>query len=348
MRTYIYWLWKAISIFIPLVTFLFLIGLVAVELTPLGPRFRLLIFIVPAAALISTILTKTLPPIRLRKRRAEDPPTRRRGRESLAISALLSIMLIVAVIIMPTTIERLSRTDDARAALSSFAIQHDPAVSPDSLELTLAEFERARRSLAEEWTVPPEIPPVSLQLLPDIEAYRQLRNESWSTGFALCEESGAKIVVPVEITSGVLDEYHHSGTPTHEMAHGMMCQILGQRAFLSIQLWFHEGIAQLYQNQGMTKLFDRAFNRAIVWWKRDALPPPEKFCDYDLREPGADIELFYQTALEFVRSLEASHGRRTLNATIEDVSEGDPFDHSLKDRLGGVCPDLYAEWTESL
>ena len=293
-------LWEAISLLVPLLTFTFIFGLVAVELIPLGPSSRFLAFIVPAIAVVAALLMKTLPSVsagKLRRGGRARFGLRLYSRERIALFALMSMFLIAAAVIIPTTIERLSRTDDARIALRSFTLIRHPAVDIHNLERTLAELERARRSFSEEWMIPDDAPPITLQLFPDIESYRQIRDERWSTGFVRCKGGGVTIVVPVEKTAGMLDEYSHSGTPTHEMAHAMMCQTLGQEGFFSIQLWFHEGMAQFYQNQNLTKLFDRAFNRTSVWLKRDSLPPPDRFCDYQLDGTGSEIALFYQDVL---------------------------------------------------
>ena len=338
------WLWIAISVAVPFVTFLFLFGLVAVELIPLGSQFGLLLVVVPFIALMVTVLIKVLPAlIPLRRRRAGIS-----SREQAAIFGLLALVIIAAALITPTTIERLSRNEDAKAAIRHFAIEHDPGVELGSLERTLAEFERARRRMSEEWTVQPDAPPISLEILQDMETYRQIRHEDWSTGFAICRERGIVIVVPVEGESGVMNEYDRSDTPRHEMVHGMMCQILGQEAYFSIQLWYHEGLAQLYQNDKLTNLFDRVFNRLDVWLNRDRLPSPERFCDYRLDGSDPDVRLFYQTSWEFVRSLESARGRADLNAIVTDVAAGDTFERSMERRLGGVCADLYAEWREIL
>ena len=342
------WLWKAISVAVPFVTFLFLIGLTAVELIPLGPGFGMLAFIVPVMAVVATILIKVIPAISAgSRRRAQARPARRR-RELLALIPLLALLVIAAAIIAPTMFDRLSRNADAKSALDSFVLEQRQDVEAHGLERTLAELERARRSLSEEWTVPDDAPPISLEILQDIESYRRTRDEGWSTGFVMCNEDGVTIVVPAESASGMLREYQHSGTPMHEMTHSVICQIVGREAFFSIQLWFHEGMAQFYQNEPATKLFDRAFNRIIVWLKRDDLPSPERFCDYRLDGPGHEIELFYQTSWEFVRSLEAESGRATINAIVTDIAAGETFDHGMERRLGGVCADLYAKWTESL
>ena len=280
------WLWRALSVTIPFITFLFLFGLTALELIPLGPEFGLLLVIVPFIALMATALIKIFPAL---------PPIRRRRavggvstRERMALYALLTLAVIALAIITPTTIERLSRNEDAKAALLHFQIKHDPGVELPSLERTLAEFERARRSLSQEWTIPPEAPPVSLEILQDLETYRQLREEKWSTGFVVCRESGVVIVVPVEAESGVVSEYDRSDTPRHEMAHAMMCQVLGQEAYFSIQLWYHEGLAQFYQYDKLTNLFDRAFNRLDVWWNRERSAAARKILRLPARrlQPG--------------------------------------------------------------
>ncbi len=342
------WLWNAVSVLIPFITFVFLLGLAAVEFIPLGPGFRLLALIVPAISAIAVALIKIIPTFSARNRPGESRSHGTLRREIPALLSLLALSILVVAMIIPTTIGRFSRSQDAQMALKSFALEYDPDVDLNSLEQTLAEFERARRTLAQDWTIPPEKPPVSLEILRNIEAYRQTRDESWSIGFLRCEQDKVTIVVPVESDSGVLREYQHTGAPMHETTHAVMCQILGQEAFFSMGLWFHEGMAQLYQNKPASRIFDRAANRIMVWLNRNSLLQPEKFCDYQLEGSGTEIDIFYQTALEFARSLEATYGNHALSAIIEDVSNGATFDDSLEHRLGGVCMELYTEWKRSL
>ena len=338
------WLWRAISVIVPFITFLFLFGLIALELIPLGPGTGTLVFIVPVMAAVAVALIKIIPALPARTRRGE------RGfiGEIPILLSLLALFIVAAAMIIPTTIGRFSRGEDAAMALRSFKLKYDAGVDLRGLEQTLAEFERARRSLAEEWTIPPEKPPISLEILQDVQAYRQTRDESWSTGFLRCEEGAVTIVVPVESDHGALREYQHAGTPMHEMVHGAMCRILGQEAYFSVQLWFHEGMAQLYQNKPAGRIFERAANRIEVWWNRDRLPSPERFCDYQLDGSARDVRLFYQTSWEFVRALEDRYGRAVLNAIVTDVAAGATFDQSAERRLGGVCDHLYAEWRERL
>ena len=244
--------------------------------------------------------------------------------------------------------ERISRSDDADSALRSFAPFYDPGIDDHRLERTLAEFERARRSLAKEWSVPAGTPPITLYLFKGIDEYRESRGLNWSSGYAECRRNEVVIAVPLEEASSLLNEEHHSGIPLHEMVHGIMCQLTGQGAYRSIPAWFHEGIAQFYENSGRTKFMERALNRTGVWWKRDNLLASDAFCSGWREIPRVAVALFYQTSWEFVRSLESKHGRRAINSIIYDVTEGAAFEDSLTRRLGGTCTTLYKEWVKSL
>ena len=55
------------------------------------------------------------------------------------------------------------------------------------------------------------------------------------------------------------------------MVHATWCQSLGRSSFESIPRWFHEGMAQWYENQGWRQFPDRAMNRGAVWMDRGNL-----------------------------------------------------------------------------
>ena len=72
----------------------------------------------------------------------------------------------------------------------------------------------------------------------------------WSGGYTSCQEEGVTVGVPLENASNVLEELPASRTPLHEMVHATWCQSLTRDLFRSIPRWFHEGMAQWYENEG--------------------------------------------------------------------------------------------------
>ena len=187
-----------------------------------------------------------------------------------------------------------------------------------------------------------------LHLFQDIGEYRKSTGSNWSSGFAMCQEDAVIIGVPLEEASNLLNEDPHSGTPMHEMVHGMMRQFLGHTSYTSIPSWFHEGVAQFYGNLEASRIADRVLNRITVWLDRENLLESEVFCEQRVNGPRSKVVIFYRTSWEFVRSLEAEYGRHTINAIIDDVSNGVPFDASLTGRPGRTCTVLYEEWAQSL
>ena len=135
-----------------------------------------------------------------------------------------------------------------------------------------------------------------------------------------------------------------------------MCRSLGARAFHLVPLWYHEGMAQLHEDEGFHRTMKRAWVRVSTWLNRRGLPDPESFCGNPGPESPGDVALFYSAAHEFVRSLEARRGRAVLDAVVAGMGSGAAirdagtvgvFEDSLRDRLGGTCVELYGEWRES-
>ena len=339
-------------------------GVIALEVIALGPNFRNIFIAVPVLSVSLAILLDRVSSRRPNSDNSSEPKFKAAienwGRsensgEGLSgyrwrfiILCALASATLPAVAMVPSLMERLSRQSDAEAALRSFVPTYGPGVEQNRLERTLAEFERSRRELSDELSVPERTPPITLWLFNNLDEYRKAGNVSWSGGFAACFEDGVTIGVPLEEASDVFSEDPHSGTPMHEMVHAMVCQGVGHHNFISIQNWFHEGVAKLYENAEISMLHNRILNRVVVWVNRDRLLSPEAFCNYRYDGSGSEVALFYQTSWEFIRSLEAGHGRHTLIAIVDDVAAGSPFEDSLIERLGGTCTALYAEWTESL
>lgn len=326
----------------------FVAELVIVEAVSLGPRFGTMTMIVaPLVALpVATRLSLITP-----RRASRSDEWMKRHPCKAALILTVAILLIVGVAISPRIIEHRSRGGDAEAALQSFVPIYEAGVVPGRVERTLAEFERARSHLADKWQVPDASPPISLYLFRDIREYKAYMASSgreWSGGYATCLDDGATIGVPLEDASNVFDESPASHTPLHEMVHATWCQSLGQSSYRSIPRWFHEGMAQWYENQGWRRFPERAMNRWTVWMDRGNLLSATEFCGYTSGGSRAEIKLLYGTSWEFIRSLESGHGIQSLNAVVEDVGAGKSFGDSLRDRLGGSCTDLYAIWIQRL
>ena len=310
-----------------------------IELVPLGPWFRRMMAVVaPVVAILTAFCLVLLKP-------------RAAGcLKSLANTlswplALVLMLAIVAPVAFPRLSERLSRASDAEAALQEFYVSYSPNLEHARVERTLAEFERARRRLEGQWPRPEESSPITLHLFQTLREYRTaFASDLWSGGGTYCGQNGVVIGVPLEEPS----EREASRTPLHEMVHATMCQSLGTQAFYSIPRWFHEGMAQLYEGDGFAQLDERALNRLTVWLKRRDVMTAEAFCGYTPRDSPAEVSLFYDTAWEFARSLEASHGRNALNTVVAEVAYGRAFEDSLQTHFSGTCTRLYADWSQGL
>ena len=82
-----------------------------------------------------------------------------------------------------------------------------------------------------------------------------------------------------------------------------------------------------------------------TWLDRHRLPEPERFCRKVFEERDSeDKRVFYRTAAEFVRRLEAEHGSRVLGQVLDDAKAGTVFENSMRVRMGGTCLDLYGGW----
>ena len=325
-----------------------LVELVVVEVVSLGPRFGPLTTVVaPIVALpIATWLTLVKP-----RNDGRFNAWLKGHQRKASLILIVAVLLVVGLDMTPRIIEHRSRGDDAEAALQSFVPVYGSGVDPAKVERTLAEFERSRRKIADLWSVPNPTPPISLYLFRDLreyQAYMATLGVDWSGGYAICQPNGVTVGVPLENASNVFEESPASRIPLHEMVHAIWCQSLGQGPYRSIPRWFHEGMAQRYENDGLSKFSERALNRWTVWMSRGSLLSATEFCNYTSGGSRADIELLYSTSWEFIRSLEAGNGIKTLNAVVEDVRAGKAFGDSLRDRFGGSCSELYTSWSQSL
>ena len=331
-----------------------LTGLVIASTVSLGPRFGVTVTVVALLIALSLVIVLVgallLQVVRNRARRNARWSTRRERRAALVFLALFFVVAlpIAGFNAIAGFIDDRTRPQYAEAALESFVVKYEPPVDQARLERTLAEFERIRIDFADQWTVPDASPRIRLYLFRDEDHYRAhtagKRLIEWSAGYASCTVDGVVIYVPLEKAD---DRSPISTTPAHEMVHAIWCQKLESELFWSIPRWFHEGMAERYENERGWQYWRKAINRWEVWLNRKNLLPATQFCTYQPEGSLAEIGLFYMTSLEFIRSLESRHGIRNLNAILEDVGGGKAFEDSLSDRIGGTCDELYREWTQS-
>ena len=325
-----------------------LVELFIVETVSLGPRFGLMTTVVaPLVALPMAIWIALFKPRKDSRLNAWI----KRHEKKISLLFAIAVLPVVGLTMTPTIMEHRSRGGDAEVALQSFVPIYGSGVDSARLDRTLAEFERSRRKLADQWWLPNPTPHISLYLFRDVREYKAYMATSgfeWSGGYTSCQEEGVTVGVPLENASNVLEELPASRTPLHEMVHATWCQSLTRDLFRSIPRWFHEGMAQWYENEGRRQFLDRALNRWTVWAYRGSLLSAAEFCGYTSDGSHTKVMLLYGTSLEFVRSLESGYGIRALNAVVEDVRAGASFDDSLHARFGGTCTELYTLWLQSL
>ena len=79
------------------------------------------------------------------------------------------------------------------------------------------------------------------------------------------------------------------------------------------------------------------------------------FCSRQGNDSADEVALFCLIAMEFVRYVEARHGRDALNSVVRDVGVGGAiwdagsvrlFESSLRERLGGTCREPYGQRIE--
>ncbi len=322
-----------------------LLEVIAVATVSLGPRFGPVTMIVAPLSALPLAIGVTL--VKPARKKNSQKVKQHLSRKAIVLLLVITIATI-AVAVSPTVVDHLTRSADAEASLRSFEPIHPSDVAPGRVERTLAEFERARRQLADEWPVPESNSRITLHLFRDIHEYTALTGLDWFGGHASCTENGVTVGVPLEEAPSLLDEEPASRTPMHEMVHATWCQSLGPAAFGSIPRWFHEGMASRYENAGRRQLPERVLNRTFVWLQRDELLSPSSLCGYTSGGQRAEVRLLYRTAWEFIRSLEAGYGMDVLKSLLDDVRVGETFDRSMRERLGGTCEELYSEWASRL
>lgn len=327
-----------------------LIGYIAFDEVSLGPRFGPIVI----ATLIASIFVMSVSVLFLV--RNSDSPKKwtegfnswsRRNTSKLMVGFLVIVLLILAALASPQACEHLSRATDAESARQVFELVGISGIESDRTEYTLAEFERARRRLEGEWPTPDDSLPISLHFFRDIGEYHSAIGKDWSGGALSCRETRITIFIPLEEVPEIFSEDEESHTPLHEMVHAMICQSIGKRAHRSIPSWFHEGIAVFHEHESSSRS-RRVSNRFNVWFSRQDLMNPDRFCNYIPLDNRAEIALFYATAGEFVRSLATGHGSDALNLVIQGVASGLAFEDSLRSHFGGTCINLYSEWSRRL
>ncbi len=325
---------------------------IVVDEVALGPRFRWAMWgtATVAICLSLSLLTAARPASRWVNTRFGNYRISRRfrpGDRALAGLVLLALVSLPAVWLIWLRIDQSRTAADADAAEANFHVHHAGGADQSRLNQTLAEFERARRSLVRVWQIPADSTPITLWLYESIEGYHSVTGLYRSAGAASCEPTGPVVWAPLEQAPELPGEDDHTLTPLHEMVHATMCQYLGAGRYHATPRWFHEGIAELYENDARHLKATRTINRLYVWLHGDILMPPPFFCTEPLNRNGFEFRLFYRTALEFTRSLEAKHGRDSLLGVVDDVQGGIPFEKSLQDRFGATCVELYGNWLES-
>ena len=328
--------------------------LMAIDLVAIGPRF------VP-----SIITTWVLTPVAtgpvtvlLLWSIAKSPDFSKKAtftRKEIVVYASIIGMIILALpltSLVEREVKEYRNEHNAQAAQERFTIAfhlgNGPEFEEHALNQTLADLERSYQRLKDLWVLPEGAEKIYVELHRDIQSYHQSTGNLDAGGHLHCTERTPVIYIPLEeapSSSGVDNSFR---TPMHEMVHALMCQSSGPDAFYSIPRWFHEGMARRFQFEGLTRLKKRFDNRTTVWQERDELLNQETFC---VRGPRglSDSERanFYRTAHEFIRFIESGHDLRNLNLIVDDARNGNTFDESMRERLGGTCEELYTRWKES-
>ena len=247
------------------------------------------------------------------------------------------------------------KAQEARYRFAVTSYQYDGGdFHPEAVNQTLAELEDSFQDLKDYWTQPYQAPRIKVWLFRDLKNYQLQMNKDLAGGHVWCSfeidsvELGPIIAIPLEKAPSATGADNLSRTPTHEMVHALMCQSVGKEAFYSIPRWFHEGMAERFETEGLLRFGTRATERIRLWMRIQNSPEADRFCARHFSERGeADQSVFYRTSHEFIRSLESRYGLQNLNLIVEDVRTGTPFDESMKARLGGTCTELYGQWKDS-
>ena len=343
--------WLILAAFFCAVWFFFAAGQI-----PLGPQFKIATVGAPVAGiavpvamvLIGWLLRKRWPKSELKQKGRKFKLRGFSRREYLAGAVIAAIAIVVCWASLEVWISikdgRIaSRAETARQEFEVFL--YGDRFESAQVNQTLAELQEAYEHLGRELPKQIREDPISVHLFRDLQEYRTITATPGAFGSVLCNATGTLLAIPLEDIPELLSE-DESRTPVHEMVHALTCQALGPEATHSVSRWFHEGMAQLYESDGPGK-FNGTVNRIMVWFKRHDLMSAHPFCSMSTWASQGEKKLFYRTSMEFVRTLESQHGRDKLIAVIQGVQDGEPFEQSLHNNLGGPCDELYEKWLAS-
>ena len=343
--------WIILAVLFSVMCFFFAVGQI-----PLGPQFKLAIVGAPIGGIAITVTLalgiRLLSKLSLKRELKEKsgklqwPEFSRR--EILAGAFIIGIVIVACWFVLETwTSARdgriASRAEMAREEFEVFF--YGNGFEQTQVNQTLAELQEAYEHLGEELPKQIREDQISVRLFRDLREYRNITATPWAFGSVLCNANGTFIAIPLEYIPDLLSE-DESRTPMHEMVHALMCQALGPEAAHSVPVWFHEGMAQLYESDGPGKGYGVS-SRILVWFKRRDLMAAHPFCSASTWVSKTEAQLFYRTSLEFVRTLEYRHGRDKLIAVVQAVQDGGTFEESLQSQLGGTCDELYERWFAS-
>ena len=358
-RRWLHWIsngigWTILAVLICAMWFFVAAGQIA-----LGPQFKIATVGAPVAGIaipVAMVLTgrlirKRWPRCELKEKDRKFKLRRLSRREYLAVVAIAAIA-IVAYWVSSEALDFWTRMRDERIASRAEMARQEFEVffyrgkfEQTRVNRTLAELHEAYEHLGKELPKQVREDPISVHLFRNLQEYRAITATRGAFGSVLCDATGTLLAIPLEDIPELLSE-DESRTPVHEMVHALMCQALGPEATHSVSRWFHEGMAQLYESDGPGK-FDGTVNRIMVWFKRHDLMSAHPFCSMSTWASQGEKKLFYRTSMEFVRTLESQHGRDKLIAVIQGVQDGEPFEQSLHNNLGGPCDELYEKWLAS-
>ena len=324
--------------------------ILALDQTPLGPDFKRAVVACLIAGLASVVFWG---PVLRSFSEASSEAANRFNRWckasqwlwptffGICMAALITFTIVLFVGDAKRDSEVMSKAEAARVAfvITEYGNQFDRA----DVNQTLAELHEAYLQLSEELPDASRHSPISVHLFRNLQEYHDGGGVDWSVGSVRCLGKVANILVPLEESLGMFTENDHSRTPMHEMVHARMCQVLGSQNFHSVPLWFHEGMAQLYQTDGPYR-YERLANRFLVLTKQEQLLPPRTFCGDSYLTSQGKLAMFYRSTAEFINAMESKHGTGELVALIQDVQGGQSFDHSLQRRFGANCEELYSRW----
>jgi hypothetical protein len=239
---------------------------------------------------------------------------------------------------------------DAAAAREAFVVEDYSGPEDDGGFLqTLAELEQSRAELAELWEATPEqVARIHVRLYPSHSDFLRATGQPLTTlGITMCSGREAIIAMPTTsrlqtlVTEGSLV----STTPRHELAHAMMCVVLGERDFNAIPRWYHEGIAQLQQHGGFAGWPRRATSMTLVSLTPESLPEDEEFCGDRVR---GQVSSFYEASWAFARWLEFEYGEAAVRQLAFASQRPDTFDKAFAALTGSTCPETYSAWRARL